>query len=143
MMTWALSSQKLRYAINGAVAAIVHFLVLYAAIHFLDIGSAGLSNLLGSLAGIAASYAGNRHFVYRQTRAPVLVQGSRFVVLYAVLAAMHGLVLLIWTDWWGLNYLTGFLITVLLQVAIGYLGNKHLVFNRPSKLDPGGEARQT
>ena len=122
------ASEKLRYLLNGALATLVHYLVLYTAMDRLTLASAGLANVLGSAAGIATAYIGNRHFVYRQTEASFLVQGSRFVALYAPLAAMHGGVLYLWTDRLGLNYRVGFLVTVTLQVVIGYIGNKHLVF---------------
>jgi putative flippase GtrA len=122
------ASEKLRYLINGILATLAHYLVLHTAMDGLGLGSAGLANLLGSAAGIATSYIGNRHFVYRQTEAPLLAQGSRFMALYVPLAAMHGGVLYLWTDRLGLNYRIGFLVTIALQVIIGYFGNKHLVF---------------
>ena len=128
MMPPGLSGETLRYLVNGVVATLVHYLVLRTAIDGFEIESAGLANLLGSTAGIATSYAGNRHFVYRQTQAPILAQGTRFVLLYAALALMHGGVMFLWTDWLGLNYQLGFLLTVAIQVVVGYLGNKHLVF---------------
>ena len=128
MIARSLASEKLRYVLNGALATLVHYLVLRTAIDGLEFGSAGLANLLGSAAGIATSYVGNRHFVYRDTLAPVLTQGARFVALYIALAAMHGLVLFLWTDRLGLNYQIGFLLTIAIQVAAGYIGNKHLVF---------------
>jgi putative flippase GtrA len=128
MIPRSLSSEKFRYVINGAVATLVHYLVLRTAIDGFSLGSAGLANLLGSAAGIAASYAGNRHFVYRQIHAPMLTQGAKFLLLYAALALMHGGVMFLWTDRLGLNYQLGFVLTVSIQVVIGYLGNKYLVF---------------
>ena len=128
MIAQGLASEKLRYLINGALATLVHYLVLHTAMDVFALGSAGLANLLGSAAGITTSYLGNRHFVYRQTETPFLAQGSRFVALYVTLAAMHGGVLYLWTDRLGLDYRIGFLVTITLQVVIGYIGNKHLVF---------------
>lgn len=128
-MARGLSGESLRYFANGVVATLVHYLVLRTAVDGIGIGSAGLANLLGSAAGIATSYAGNRHFVYRQTQTPILTQGTRFVLLYAALALMHGGVMYVWTDRLGLNYQAGFLLTVTIQVVMGYFGNKHLVFS--------------
>lgn len=128
-MARGLSGESLRYLANGVVATLVHYLVLRTAVDGIGIGSAGLANLLGSAAGIATSYAGNRHFVYRQTQTPILTQGTRFVLLYAALALMHGGVMYVWTDRLGLNYQAGFLLTVTIQVVMGYFGNKHLVFS--------------
>lgn len=140
MITNTLTGEKLRYFVNGVVATLVHYLVLRTAMDVLHVGSAGLANLLGSAAGIATSYAGNRHFVYRQTQAPMLPQGTRFLALYVALAIMHGSVLHLWTDRLGLNYHLGFLLTIALQMVVGYVGNKHLVFKAGANR-PRGETR--
>ena len=47
-----------------------------------------------------------------------------------MIAVFHGLVLLIWTDWYALDYRIGFLIATVVQVLLSYLGNKLLVFKK-------------
>ena len=52
----------------------------------------------------------------------------RFIVLYAMLAAMHGFVMYLWADVAKLNYVVGFVIATGLQVLSSYFGNKLVVF---------------
>jgi len=120
--------QPARYVANGLAAAGVHFSVLWLCLVPGQLGSAGVANLLASLAGIAASFVGNRYFVFRAGAEPIWAQLARFWVLYAMLSAMHGLVLLAWTDLLGLDYRIGFLLGAALQAVITYFGGKHWVF---------------
>ena len=64
----------------------------------------------------------------RSARAPVARQASRFVLLYALLALLHGLVLYLWTDRLGFDYRIGFLLATGMQLVLSYLGNKIMVF---------------
>ena len=118
----------LRYVINGVAAAVLHFAALYSNLHFLHIPSAGLANLLAAVVGISASFVGSRHFVYRASAGPLGRQAAAFGVLYAALAAAHGLILFAWTDLAGLDYRVGFLLATAFQVAVSYVGNRTLVF---------------
>jgi putative flippase GtrA len=122
------SPELLRYLVNGALATAVHFLALHFFHEVLKLQSAGLSNLLAAPVGIAASFLGNRYFVFRRQDEPLLHQAMKFVVLYAVIALMHGALLYVWSDHLQLNYRVGFMLAVALQVALGYLAGKHLVF---------------
>ncbi len=58
----------------------------------------------------------------------MVTQAMKFSGLYGAIAVLHGLVLLIWTDWLGLDYRIGFLIATAIQVSLSYIGNKLLVF---------------
>ena len=88
-----------------------------------------MANLLASLFGISASFLGNRHYVFRSTREDLLFQATKFIALYTAIALLHGTTLYIWTDLYNLNYNLGFLIAVLIQFSLGYLGGKTLVFS--------------
>ena len=59
-----------------------------------------------------------------------MTQALKFGGLYGVVAFFHGLVLLIWTDLYALDYRIGFLIATVVQVSLSYLGNKLLVFKK-------------
>lgn len=120
--------EVLRYAINGLVATAVHFAVLAFNLHILHFSSAGLANLTASLFGISASFVGSRYFVFPRTGEPIVAEALRFSGLYGAIALLHGGVLLVWTDFFGLDYRVGFLLATLLQVSLSYLGNKFLVF---------------
>lgn len=121
-------SEWIRYLINGVFATGVHYGVLSLNLEVLELSSAGLANLVAAVFGITASFLGSRYFVFRRTDDPLLVQAVRFSGLYGAIAILHGLVLLLWTDWLALNYSAGFLIATLLQVSLTYVGNKRLVF---------------
>jgi putative flippase GtrA len=120
--------QVARYIVNGLVATVVHFAVLSFNVEVLDMHSAGLANFIAALVGMSISFFGSRHYVFRAAHAPVLPQAFAFVLLYASLAAAHGLILYLWTDRAGLDYRLGFLVATAFQVSISYLGNKTLVF---------------
>lgn len=122
--------QVLRYAINGLVATAVHFGVLQINLKLLGIPSAGLANFIAAFFGIAVSFIGSRYYVFYGHQQPILRQASKFGLLYAVIACLHGLVLYAWTDLQGWDYRVGFLIATVLQVSLSYWGNKHLVFKK-------------
>ena len=118
----------IRYGINGVVATTVHYTVLTFSLQVLMMPSAGLANFVAAMFGITASFIGSRYYVFPKTGEGVLVQAAKFGGLYGAIAILHGLVLLIWTDWWGNDYRVGFVLATGLQVAGSYVGNKLLVF---------------
>ncbi len=120
--------EVLRYAINGFVATAVHFAVLAFNLHVLHFSSAGLANLTASLFGISASFIGSRYFVFPRTGEPMVAEALRFSGLYGAIALLHGAVLLVWSDYFALDYRLGFLLATVLQVSLSYLVNKFLVF---------------
>ena len=91
--------------------------------------SAGMANLIASIFGITFSFIGNRYFVFNESDGSLLKQVIRFSSLYGTIAILHGLVLLLWTDWFRFDYRIGFLIATALQVSLSYVGNKKMVFN--------------
>jgi putative flippase GtrA len=120
--------QVARYLVNGVAATAVHYGALVFGLEVLRIPAAGLANLLAAVFGIAASFLGNRHFVFRRPEQPIAEQAGRFAGLYAAIAVFHAVVLGVWTDWWGHDYRTGFLMATGLQMVCSYWGNKYLVF---------------
>lgn len=118
-----------RFIVNGLVATAVHYGVLTLNLQVLGFGSAGLANLCAAVAGITASFLGNRFYVFAgSVRQPWLPQALKFSGLYGAIAVLHGAVLWLWTDRLGLDYRLGFLIATVLQVSLSYVGNKLLVF---------------
>ncbi|MBF7728990.1 GtrA family protein [Pseudomonas sp. N040] len=120
--------EVLRYGVNGVVATAVHFSVLAFNLQVLHFSSAGLANLVAALFGITTSFFGSRYFVFPRTGETIVVEALRFSSLYGFIALLHGGVLLVWTDHFGLDYRLGFLLATVLQVSLSYLGNKFLVF---------------
>lgn len=118
----------LRYVVNGVAATLVHYTVLTVNLELLGFSSAGAANLVAACFGITASFLGSRYYVFRSAHAPIAGQFLKFGGLYAAIAVLHGLVLWLWTDRFGLDYRAGFLLAAALQVSLSYIGNKFLVF---------------
>lgn len=117
-----------RYVINGLVATIIHYGVFVLNLEWLGFRSAGAANFVAAIFGITASFFGSRCYVFRSRSANVWQQALGFGGLYGAIAALHGAILLLWTDWRGFDHRIGFLIATALQVSLSYLGNKYLVF---------------
>ena len=117
-----------RYVVNGLIATFIHYVVLTVNIEWIGIDSAGLSNFLAAGFGISASFIGSRYFVFKKYDVPIILQASKFMGLYGIIAIVHGVILFLWTDMIANDYRVGFLIATTFQVAISYLGNKILVF---------------
>jgi putative flippase GtrA len=120
----------LRYLVNGFAATAVHFAVLSFGLRVLEIGSAGLANLVAAVFGVTTSFLGNRYYVFRKWGEPIAVQATKFATLYVLTVSLHGLVLFAWSDVWRLDYRTGFIVATALQVLLTYWGSKVLVFNQ-------------
>jgi putative flippase GtrA len=120
----------IRYGVNGVVATFAHFGVLTFNLNVLNFASAGLANLVASMFGIIISFLGSRYFVFAKTGDNIITQVIKFGGLYSVIALCHGVVLLVWSDWWMLDYKLGFLIATAVQVSLSYIGNKFLVFKK-------------
>jgi len=120
-----------RYILNGLVATAIHYGVLSFNLRVLGMPSAGVANFVAAWFGIAASFVGSRYFVFRKASAPWAHQALRFLILYASIACLHGLLLFAWTDVLHLDYRIGFLIATVLQTMLSYVGNKLLVFSGP------------
>lgn len=120
-----------RYVLNGIVATAVHYAVLAFNLDVLAFASAGMANLVAATFGIAASFAGNRHFVFPEgARVPWKGQALRFASLYGVIALLHGAVMWLWADALGQDYRIGFLLATALQFVLSFLGNRTLVFSK-------------
>lgn len=124
----ALGGQLFRYLINGLAATAVHYGVLRFNLEVLEIPLAGVANAIAAVFGIFVSFFGSRYFVFRATERSIVRQGSMFLVVYAVIAVFHGLILYAWTDRMGFNYTVGFLLATVMQMTCSFLANKFMVF---------------
>ena len=122
------SSEFVRYVTNGVVATIVHYSVLSMNLEVLKISSAGIANVIAAVVGISISFLGSRYFVFRCVKKSMAGQAFKFVLLYGFIAVLHGMVLLIWSDWLRFDYRFGFLIATGVQFSLSYCSNKLLVF---------------
>jgi len=121
-------AQAARYIVNGVIATAVHYVVLQFNLSVAHIPYAGVANLLAAVVGITTSFLGNRYFVFRAHAGSLLQQFTKFGLLYACIALLHGTVLWLWTDLNHLDFRIGFLLATALQVVLSFWGNKVLVF---------------
>jgi putative flippase GtrA len=112
-----LAKQSVRYLINGLAATAVHFVVLTFNLKVLGWGSAGIANLVAAVFGITASFLGSRYFVFQGSVEPLLKQVYRFIFLYAAIALLHGALMYLWADHYGLNYIAGFIVATGIEAA--------------------------
>jgi putative flippase GtrA len=122
--------EVIRYGINGLMATCAHYAVLTVNLKIFGFTSAGMANLTAALFGIAASFLGSRYYVFREASRPISQQLVKFGALYGMIAMLHGLILFIWTDIFGLDYRLGFIVATALQIGLSYFGNKYLVFKK-------------
>lgn len=128
-MNWK-SSEIVRYVINGVIATAVHYFVLVLSVEFFLLKSTSISSMLASMFGIMISFMGNRYFVFRDINESIIIQAVKFTSLYSVIALLHGFTLYIWTDIYQHSYHIGFLIALSIQVLLGYIAGKNIVFKR-------------
>lgn len=121
-------AQLARYIANGVFATALHFGVLTFNLKILGWQSAGLANLVAAVFGLAASFLGSRYYVFRGSSESLYQQALRFLVLYILISLLHGALMHVWSDVYGLNYVLGFLVGTLLQMLCSFWGNKLLVF---------------
>jgi putative flippase GtrA len=114
--------------VNGCVATSVHFVVLVFSMQVLNWSSAGAANGFAAIFGIATSFAGSRYYVFKHSPETVASQITKFLMLYLCIALLHAGVLLVWADYYQLNYVIGFFVATLMQLMLSYWGNKVLVF---------------
>jgi putative flippase GtrA len=117
-----------KYGTNGLVATAVHYGVLKFNLTVIGISSAGIANLIAACFGISTSFLGNRYFVFQSNDPKILSQALKFSGLYGAIALLHGFILFVWSDWFGLDYRIGFLIATFFQFVLSYIGNKKMVF---------------
>ena len=125
-----LNREGVRYIINGLVATAVHFVILWALLNVAGLESAGVANFIAAIFGILTSFLGSRYFVFRGHTQSIFHQASKFLGLYGGIAVLHGLTLFLLTDQMGVDYRLAFLVATGLQVMMGYLGNKFMVFSK-------------
>ncbi len=123
-------AEMARFILNGIIATGVHFSILTLNLQVYGMQSAGMANLTAAIFGITVSFLGSRYFVFKKHQEPIISQVVLFLLLYASIACMHGLVLYVWTDVSGFDYRSGFVFATILQVSLSYWGNKSLVFKK-------------
>jgi len=129
-------AKPLRYVLNGLIATAVHYSVLLFNVEVLLLSSVGIANFIAALFGITTSFLGSRYFVFQSNSDAIVIQAIKFSTLYGAIALLHGFFLLVWSDNLLLGYREGFLLATSLQISIGYMGSKYLVFKKKFYASP-------
>lgn len=122
-----LDQRPLKFIFNGLFATLIHFVVFSSLYAFVFTHSAAISNGIGVAFGIAASYLGNRYFVFQSNKSS-LVLIPKFLILYLVTALIHTTFIFLWTDMAAWNPYLGFIVATGVTTFIAYLGNDTFVF---------------
>ena len=126
-----------RYAINGLVAT--PFTMQFT-LQCIEVGrgikSAGLANLLRPLSWNHNIFSRQSLLVCSNTERFPSGRRRHASAACTTLAVLHGLTLLVWTDWFGTSFTGGFGFsgTTGFQVSLSYLGN-HLVSRVQNEAD--------
>lgn len=123
-----LNGQLVRFLVNGLVATAVHYTVLHVCVEVLHVPLAAVANAFAAVFGIITSFLGNRYFVFPGRQGSAARQGALFVLVYATVALLHGLLMFAWADWLGLDYRIGFLLITGMQMVFSFVINKFVVF---------------
>ena len=122
------SNTDFRYIVNGIIATLLHYSVLYINIEIIELKSIGIANFIAAIFGIIMSFLGNKFFVFTYSKGKFSNQIIFFMLLYFTIAFMHGVLLYIWSDLYHMDYRIGFVIATILQALLSYTGNKKIVF---------------
>lgn len=121
-------TEAVRYVINGLAATFVNWAVMRLSLDVLHVPLASVAYFVGAVFGITASFLGSRYFVFRKRDKPIVTQGAKFVLSYAIIAVLAAQVMHLWTEWLHYDSNSGFVLATGVQVALSYLVNKFLVF---------------
>ena len=124
---WA-QKESVRFIINGLIATLIHFLILYMCVNLLVISYDGISNFIGAIFGTIYSFLGNKFFVFKSKNNSIFREGFRFLILYSLMALNHGIFLYIWSDLIGKDFIIGFFIITILNTFLSFFYNKRKVF---------------
>lgn len=120
--------EAVRFVINGLIASLIHFSVLYACVNLLIISYDGISNFIGAIFGTIYSFLGNKFFVFNSKHNSIYTEGYKFLILYTLMAFNHGVFLYVWSDLFGQNYILGFIIITILNTMLSFFYNKYKIF---------------
>ncbi len=124
------------FILNGLAATGTHYVALIALSDGLGVRPVGWANFLAASLGVAVSYVGNHHFVFR-SRQRTGETIWRFLGVYGAMTVAHGLAMYAWADLLSLWKTPGFvLITGATAVGNYVLGKVWVFAQRPG---PGGE----
>jgi len=117
-----------RFILNGLAATATHYVSLMLLAEWLGLRPVGLMNLIAAALGVAVSYLGNHHFVFRSKRRQRDTLG-RFLGVYGLSTLLHGLLMGAWADLAGLPTTPGFVLVTGITAAVNFVVGRFWVFD--------------
>ena len=124
-----LARQFLAFALVGAAAAAGHYGTLVLLVELLHMGAVAAS-LAGFVVGGMISYPLNRSLVFRSSRAHSAAAPSFFAIA-AVAFVIDGVLMAVFVDRVGLNYLVAQILTTLALLTWTFTANRLWTFREP------------
>ena len=115
------------FVLNGALSTIIHFTILFFLVELNTFEYVSISYFIAAIISIFISFLGNKYFVF-QNKNSFVKDILRFFCLYISLLLLNSLLVYVLCDILKINYQIGFIITLIIQTVLSYLGLKILVF---------------
>lgn len=117
-----------RFAIIGAIGTLVHFGVL---VLLVNIGSLSpvFASQMGAIFGAAMNYLLNRKWNYGTT-ASHLETGPKFFTVVVAGFVLNGVLMFVFSEYFGWNYLWSQVLTTLLVLFWNFLANHFWTFTK-------------
>lgn len=132
------AGKGLRFIVTGLAATATHYIALMALVELLGGRPVGLMNLFAAALGVAVSYFGNHHFVFRSAR-PQRDTVGRFLGVYGLTTVSHGALMGAWADLAGLPTTPGFLAVTAFTAAANFIIGRFWIFeDQPTGSKPSG-----
>ena len=132
-LSWLLAggslAKVLRFSTVGLANAVIYALVTAASIHFIGI-SARTGALVGYVATLPFAFFAHKHFTFRKN-GDAACQVLRFLITYFCGLLVSVLAMDISVDRFGLHYMVGIAIAVILVPIVTLVVLDHWVFRGP------------
>ncbi|MEM8796088.1 MAG: GtrA family protein [Pseudomonadota bacterium] len=122
-----------RFLTSGLVATACHYALLIALVETKVTGPV-LATALGAVLGAAVSYALNRRFTFRSSRAHTEAL-PRFLIIAAAAVLLNAALMALFTNVLSLPYLYAQILATALITLLTYGGNRLWTFRAPSGRD--------
>lgn len=120
-------SQTARFAAVGLAATATHYLAVVFLMEVARMPLAAAANVIGVVAGSTVSYVGNCFWTFGASGRHG-ARMVRFAIVYGLVFALNGLLMLVAADLLGIPYLIPLVVSLALTPVVTYLFNRYWVF---------------
>lgn len=120
--------QVILFILNGGMATVVHFSVLFLLIELFHVPSLVWANLTAGAVAITCSFMGNKYIVFNSHNEVMLHQLLKFVLVYICALFFHTFAIYELSSVYGIDYRVAFVVASFLVIMFTFLSNKLMVF---------------